>query len=242
MFRHSSPSSAPASYSEALMHQAASFSAALAVTVPAQIPRSSSAAAGYLDGNGGAFSSPPSSCYSSSVPSSYYANIQRSISSHSLPMHIQLADHLGGGGNGFFSPSSPSPHQLPLPPLSSSPSSSSGDLFEFTSTCPVRRVYSTGDLQVPSRGSQDPSAQQNSDIHGDPRLMNSAVVLTMKQGMNGSPPPCQVASGDSSGQEGGGPFSQKVGRYSAEERKERIERYRVKRHQRNFNKKITVNP
>jgi len=156
MFRHSaaSPSSAP-SYSDALMHHqhaAAGFPAALSVTVPAQIPRG--AAAGYLDGNVGAFSSPPSSCYSSSLPaaSSYYNSIQRSVSSHSLPMHIQLADvSFGGGGssNGFLSPSSPSPHQLPLPPLSSSPSSSSGDLFEFTSSsCPVRRVFSTGDLQV----------------------------------------------------------------------------------------------
>jgi hypothetical protein len=160
MFRHaSSPSSAP-SYSDAaaaLMHHqhAASFSAALSVTVPAQIPRGA-AAAGYLDGNVGAFSSPPtSSCYSSSsLPSSYYNSIQRSISSHSLPVHLQLADvsfgsGSGAGSNGFLSPSSPSPHhQLPLPPLSSSPSSSSGDLFEFTSSCPVRRVFSTGDLQV----------------------------------------------------------------------------------------------
>ncbi|RCV28023.1 hypothetical protein SETIT_5G372500v2 [Setaria italica] len=206
----SSPSSAPSYSDAALMHHqhAASFSAALSVTVPAQIPRG--AAAGYLDGNVGAFSSPPtSSCYSSSsLPSSYYNSIQRSISSHSLPVHLQLADvsfGAGGGSNGFLSPSSPSPHQLPLPPLSSSPSSSSGDLFEFTSSCPVRRVFSTGDLQ----------------------------------GMNGSSPPRPVPSGDGCGQEGGGPFSQKVGRYSAEERKERIERYRVKRHQRNFNKKIT---
>ncbi|TVU36728.1 hypothetical protein EJB05_18673, partial [Eragrostis curvula] len=191
------PSSAPVAYSDALMQHAASFSAALAVTVPAQIPRT----AGYIDGNVGAFSSPPS-CYSSSLPSSYYNNIQRSISSHSLPMHIQLADTLGQR-QWLLLASSPSPHhQLTLPPLSSSPSSSSGDLFEFTSSCPVRRVFSTGDLQ----------------------------------GMNGSSPPRQV---DGSGQEGGGPFSQKVGRYSAEERKERIERYRVKRNQRNFNKKIT---
>lgn len=33
----------------------------------------------------------------------------------------------------------------------------------------------------------------------------------------------------------------KVGRYSAEERKERIDRYRAKRTQRNFNKTIKVN-
>ncbi|CAL4953781.1 unnamed protein product [Urochloa decumbens] len=215
MFHHSSVSSSPSSapsYSDAALmqqqHHAASFSsaAALSVTVPAQIPRG----AGYLDGNVGAFSSPPPSCYSStsSLPSAYYNySIQRSISSHSLPVHLQLTDvSFAGGSNGFLSPSSPSPHhQLPLPPLSSSPSSSSGDLFEFTSSsCPVRRVFSTGDLQ----------------------------------GMNGSSPPRPAGSGD--GQEGGGPFSQKVGRYSAEERKERIERYRVKRHQRNFNKKITV--
>ena len=158
MFRQSSSSSA-SSYSDALMHHhAASFSAAaaaLSVTVPAQIPR----AGGYLDGGGnvGAFSSPPSSGYSSSFPSSYYNynSIQRSISSHSLPMHLQLADVSlggvgGGSGSGFYSPSSPSTHQLTtLPPLSSSPSSSSGEFFEFTSSCPVRRVFSTGDLQVP---------------------------------------------------------------------------------------------
>jgi hypothetical protein len=65
-------------------------------------------------------------------------------------------------------------------------------------------------------------------------------VLGNGQGMNGSSPPRPVPSADGCGQEGGGPFSPKVGRYSAEERKERIERYRVKRHQRNFNKKITV--
>uniref|UniRef100_A0A453FVF3 CCT domain-containing protein n=1 Tax=Aegilops tauschii subsp. strangulata TaxID=200361 RepID=A0A453FVF3_AEGTS len=181
--------------------------------VPTLIPRS--AAGGYFDGGnvGGAFppfaataSSPPSS-YSSSLQSSYYNNIHRSISAHSLPLplHIQLGDNLNGGG-AFFSSSSSSPHQqLSLPPMSSSPSSSCGDLYDFSSSaCTVRRVFSTGDLQ---------------------------------QGMNGSSP---VPSGDSCGQDaGGGPFSQKVGRYSAEERKERVERYRLKRHQRNFTKKIT---
>uniref|UniRef100_A0A0E0JQP9 CCT domain-containing protein n=1 Tax=Oryza punctata TaxID=4537 RepID=A0A0E0JQP9_ORYPU len=208
MFRHSSSASSAASYGSDVSFVHHSSAAALPA-VPTQIPR---AGGGYLDGNvsggfphfGGATaaSSPPS--YSSSLPASYYNNnIQRSISSHSLPHHLQLTDHLGGA---FFSSSSSSSHQLPLPPpLSSSPSSSSGDLFEFTSPCPVRRVFSTGDLQ----------------------------------GMNGSSPPRPLPSGESCGQDGGGPFSQKVGRYSAEERKERIERYRVKRHQRNFNKKIT---
>ncbi|KAL6846934.1 hypothetical protein ACP4OV_022787 [Aristida adscensionis] len=90
------------------------------------------------------------------------------------------------------------------PPLSSSPSSSC-HLFEFTSSCPVRRAFSTSDLQ----------------------------------GMNGSSPPRAVPSADDCGELGGGPFSQNVGCYGAEERKERIERYRAKRRRRNINKKIT---
>ncbi|XP_037414689.1 transcription factor GHD7-like isoform X1 [Triticum dicoccoides] len=197
MFRHSS--SAP-SYGDAYMQEALP-------AVPTLIPRS--AAGGYFDGGnvGGVF---PPFAAASSPPSSYsssYYNIHRSISAHSLPLplHIQLGDNFNGGG-AFFSSSSPSPHQqLSLPPMSSSPSSSCGDLYDFSSSaCTVRRVFSTGDLQ---------------------------------QGMNGSSP---VPSGDGCGQDaGGGPFSQKVGRYSAEERKERVERYRLKRHQRNFTKKIT---
>lgn len=46
--------------------------------------------------------------------------------------------------------------------------------------------------------------------------------------------------GDTYSQDAVGPFTQKVGRYSVEERKEKIDRYRVKRQQRNFQKKITV--
>ncbi|KAK1652627.1 hypothetical protein QYE76_070432 [Lolium multiflorum] len=205
MFRHSTTPSSVPSYGDAFM--AASFS-----SVPTQIPRSAAGGyGGYLDGGNANSAFPPFAAASSppsysSLPSSYYNNIHRSISSHSLPLQLhQLGDALNGGGGGaFFSSSSLSPHQLSsLPPLSSSPSSSCGDLYEFTSACPVRRVFSTGDLQ----------------------------------GMNGSSP---VQSGDSCGQDaGGGPFSQKVGRYSAEERKERVERYRLKRHQRNFTKKIT---
>jgi hypothetical protein len=163
MFRRSSPSP---SYSDALMHNhAASFSAPLPVTVPvpAQNPRGA-AAGGYLDGNVGAFSSPPSSYYN-------YNNIQRSVSSHSLPMRLQPGD-VSLGGRGFYSPSSPSAHQLTttLPPLSSSPSSSSGELFEFTSPCPVRRVFSTGDLQVlrrVHRASQQFRAASDTPIHGN---------------------------------------------------------------------------
>ncbi|XP_073009194.1 uncharacterized protein [Typha latifolia] len=53
------------------------------------------------------------------------------------------------------------------------------------------------------------------------------------QGINGL-----VASGESCILERGA-VAGRVGRYSAEERKERIERYRCKRRQRNFHKKIT---
>lgn len=58
-----------------------------------------------------------------------------------------------------------------------------------------------------------------------------------EQGMNGH----HASPGESYGQEGGGGAAAvRVGKYSAEERKERIERYRSKRNQRNFHKKITV--
>ena len=47
----------------------------------------------------------PSSCYSSLLPAtSYYNNIQRSISSHLLLRHIQFANDMafGSGSNGFL--------------------------------------------------------------------------------------------------------------------------------------------
>jgi hypothetical protein len=53
--------------------------------------------------------------------------------------------------------------------------------------------------------------------------------------MNGS----QVLA-ENSCQEGNSSLPNKVIRYNAEERKERIEKYRSKRNQRNFQKKITV--
>ncbi|KAJ8477217.1 hypothetical protein OPV22_020944 [Ensete ventricosum] len=55
---------------------------------------------------------------------------------------------------------------------------------------------------------------------------------------NVSPVRRVVSTGDLQGMHGVHE-SPRVGRYSAEERKERIERYRSKRHQRNFHKKIT---
>ncbi|BAF17698.1 uncharacterized protein [Oryza sativa Japonica Group] len=200
---HPSSSSSPPTYSDSSMHHALSFSSALP-TAPTEIPGSGG---GFVDDKGSMFSLPnvagsaPPPSYYSSLPSFY---IHRSTSSHSL-LHHRLSDLLNS--NAAFSYSSAPACQLqPLPPVSSSTSSSSGDLLEFSSGT-LRRVFSTGDLQA----------------------MNVPP----------SPPPPPPFSGDICIQEVGGPFSQKVGRYSAEERKERIERYRVKRQQRNFHKKIT---
>ncbi|XP_052154420.1 uncharacterized protein LOC127772526 [Oryza glaberrima] len=199
---HPSSSSSPPTYSDSSMHHALSFSSALP-TAPTEIPGSGG---GFVDDKGSMFSLPnvagsaPPPSYYSSLPSFY---IHRSTSSHSL-LHHRLSDLLNS--NAAFSYSSAPACQLqPLPPVSSSTSSSSGDLLEFSSGT-LRRVFSTGDLQA----------------------MNVPP----------SPPPPPPFSGDICSQEVGGPFSQKVGRYSAEERKERIERYRVKRQQRNFHKKI----
>ncbi|OEL23216.1 hypothetical protein BAE44_0015763 [Dichanthelium oligosanthes] len=195
---HPSSSSAP-NYSDLSMHHAVSFSSAVP-TAPTEIPRG-----GFFHNNGGQLAHPNVSAsapppYPSSLPSYY---IHRNTSSHFLPLHLQLPEQLSS--NATFSCSSPSACQLPLPHVPSSPSSSSGDFLEF-STGAMRRVFSTGDLQV----------------------MNVST----------SPPPPPL-SGDTHGQDAGGPFTQKVGRYSAEERKEKIERYRTKRNQRNFHKKIT---
>ncbi|XP_034588034.1 uncharacterized protein [Setaria viridis] len=195
---HPSSSSAP-NYSDLSMQHAVSFSSAVS-TAPTEIPRG-----GFFHDNGGllalpnvAASAPPP--YPSSLPSYY---IHRNTSSHFLPLHLQLSEQLSS--NATFSCSSPSACQLPAAHVPCSPSSSSGDFLEF-STGALRRVFSTGDLQV----------------------------------MNVSPsPPPPPLSGDTHGQDAGGPFTQKVGRYSAEERKEKIERYRTKRNQRNFHKKIT---
>ncbi|CAN6332774.1 unnamed protein product [Urochloa humidicola] len=195
---HPSSSSAP-DYSDLSMHHAVSFSSAVS-TAPTEIPRR-----GFFHDNGGLFgvpnvaaSAPPP--YPSSLPSYY---IHRNTSLHFLPLHLQLSEQLSS--NATLSCSSPSSCQLPVAHVPSSPSSSSGDFLEF-STGALRRVFSTGDLQV----------------------------------MNVSPPPPPPPfPGDTHGQDAGVPFTQKVGRYSAEERKEKIERYRTKRNQRNFHKKIT---
>ncbi|XP_015692889.2 uncharacterized protein LOC102717433 [Oryza brachyantha] len=200
---HPSSSSTP-TYSDLPMHHTLSFSSALP-TAPTEIPGSGG---GFINDKGGMFSLPN---VAGSAPSPYYSSlpsfyIHKSTSSHSLllPLHHQLTDLFNS--NAAFSCSSAPASQLHGPPVSSSTSSSSGDLLEFSSRN-LRRVFSTGDLQV----------------------MN----------LPPSPPPPPPFSGDICSQEVGGLFSQKVGRYSAEERKERIERYRVKRHQRNFHKKIT---
>ncbi|OVA18224.1 CCT domain [Macleaya cordata] len=119
------------------------------------------------------------SCYSSVLHDHLRPSlVQRSLSSHSLQK------------DGYYHP------------IFSSLEESRREILDLESG-PMRKVYSTGDLQtintVGNNGrSESPLSQENCTIDG----------------MN------------------------KVGRYSAEERKERIERYRSKRNQRNFTKKI----
>ncbi|KAJ3684016.1 hypothetical protein LUZ61_013180 [Rhynchospora tenuis] len=162
------------------------FNSSMYISIQQPSMNSSSSFSSFLN------PSPPS--YSSSFlnPNNSYSNngyLHRSNSSQSLPIyqnhHIQ--DFVNNPTTTtIFSSSSP-------------PSSSCRDFLDFNSM-PVRRVFSTGDLQ----------------------------------GMNGS----QVMA-ENSTQEGSGSLPNKVTRYSAEERKERIEKYRSKRNQRNFQKKIT---
>uniref|UniRef100_A0ACD5T9N9 Uncharacterized protein n=1 Tax=Avena sativa TaxID=4498 RepID=A0ACD5T9N9_AVESA len=203
MFNPSS-SSVP-TYSDLSMNHAVNLSSDLH-TAPTEIPRGN----GLFHDNGGLFSplgfaaSAPPPC-TSSLLHSYYTNKQ-GTSSHSFPLYPpQFPDPVNS--NAAFSCMSPSAFQLPLPPVSSSPSSSSGDLLEFSSSGTVRRVLSAGDLQ----GSNAPVPPA---VH--PRF-----------------------PGDSCSQDAVEPPMEKVGRYSTEERKERIERYRSKRQQRNFHRKIT---
>uniref|UniRef100_A0ACD5U1X2 Uncharacterized protein n=1 Tax=Avena sativa TaxID=4498 RepID=A0ACD5U1X2_AVESA len=208
MFNPSS-SSVP-TYSDLSMNQAVNFSSDLH-TAPTEIPRGNALFhdnSGLFPPLGFAASAPPP--YASSLHS-YYTNKQ-GTSSHSFPLYPpQFPDPVNS--NAAFSCLSPSAFQLPLlPPVSSSPSSSSGDLLEFSSgPGTVRRVLSTGDLQGNNVSLPPP------------------------------PIPPRFLPGDNCGSQeaAGEPFSEKVGRYSAEERKERIERYRSKRQQRNFHKKIT---
>jgi hypothetical protein len=137
---HPSSSSVP-NYSDLSMHHAVSFSSAVP-TAPTEIPRG-----GFFHNNGGLLALPNVSAsapppYPSSLPSYY---IHRNTSSHFPSFQLQLSEQLSS--NATFSCSSPSACQLPVAHVPSSPSSSSGDFLEF-STGALRRVFSTGDLQV----------------------------------------------------------------------------------------------
>ncbi|KAM5583856.1 hypothetical protein ABKV19_003637 [Rosa sericea] len=81
------------------------------------------------------------------------------------------------------------------------------DLLELE-TGPVRRVYSTGDLDLQQLHSSYRSSSESSPLSSE-----SSMII---EGMS------------------------KACRYSPEEKKERIERYRSKRNLRNFNKTIKV--
>ncbi|KAI3413053.1 uncharacterized protein J3R85_016624 [Psidium guajava] len=135
----------------------------------------------------GTSSSGGSSCYSSpgSFPSAETQSgpslFQRSISSVSLQRNE----------GGYY-------HYSPL-------AMSALELAE-SETSPVRRVYSTGDLQRVN-------GLQHKQRSESPLMSESNMII---EGMS------------------------RACRYSPEEKKERIERYRSKRNQRNFNKKIKV--
>ncbi|MQM21203.1 hypothetical protein Taro_054238 [Colocasia esculenta] len=139
----------------------------------------------------GSFLMSPPPSYAPSIPSSY---LQRSSSALSLHKHVfDHGRHLGGGGTNN------NPHGLYEPP----------DLFDFQAAEPIRRVFSTGDIQGTNSLQPLPTENCGQEVGG-----NGAATATLPGG--------------------------RVGRYSHEERKERIERYRNKRSQRNFQKKITV--
>jgi hypothetical protein len=200
------------------MHHAASFSSALP-TAPTEIPRS-----GFFHDNGGLLAL---TNVATSAPPPYYN--RRTTISHSLPLHLQLPDPVTS--NATFSCSSPSACQLPLPHVPSSSSSSSGDFLESSTGVIMRRVFSSGDLQVMRRA--------QAELLDDQKLVpTSSSCVDAKQVTNVSPPP--TVAGETYSQDAGRPFTLKVGRYSAEERKEKIDRYRIKRRQRNFQRKITV--
>ncbi|WOL14069.1 zinc finger protein CONSTANS-LIKE 2-like [Canna indica] len=138
----------------------------------------------------------------SSLPYEYH--LHKSSSVHSLALHHRIPEHI---------------NVLQPPPYSSSPPSSC-DYLDF-SAGPVRRVVSTGDLQVTKVSNFVPAACSKIASRSFLTLKIESLCSFDEQGMNGL-------------QE-----THRVGRYSAEERKERIERYRSKRNQRNFQKKIT---
>lgn len=124
--------------------------------------------------------SSPLSCTSSHPPNTTATLMQRSLSSHSLHK------------NGFYLPvSTPAGlHDLDIGP--------------------VRRVFSTGDLD---QGVKTLRQHYHQPI-GSPLANESTSIII--EGMT------------------------KACRYSPEEKRERIERYRSKRNQRNFSKKIQV--
>ncbi|XP_026658722.2 zinc finger protein CONSTANS-LIKE 5 [Phoenix dactylifera] len=144
----------------------------------------------------------PAVCSSDAAPQPFYdagGPYPLLFSSFSPPCPSSFPYHLprSSSTQSLVFPDGISERPPPLPPASS-PSSNSGHYFDFNDT-PVRRVFSTGDLQVMTaiQAAGDNYNQEVSEVPG------------------------------------------RIGRYTAEERKERIERYRSKRSQRNFYKKIT---
>uniref|UniRef100_A0A6V7QXJ0 CCT domain-containing protein n=1 Tax=Ananas comosus var. bracteatus TaxID=296719 RepID=A0A6V7QXJ0_ANACO len=151
--------------------------------------------------------------------------------------------------NSMVITSDPSPHPpvtfsaapSPLPPPP--PHHHHHHPFSYSSSLPssysLHRSYSTRSFSPPIHAHYMPSSpSSSSSTSGDYPDFNSGPFRRVfsagdLQGMNGSPVPSENCGRD------GGSVAMKAARYTAEERKERIERYRSKRHQRNFHKKIT---
>ncbi|XP_044962604.1 two-component response regulator-like APRR5 [Hordeum vulgare subsp. vulgare] len=195
---------------------------------------------------------------SSSVPTysdpSMHQAVNFSGDLHTAPTEIPRGSGFFHGNGGLFSPvdvsASPPPSYISsLLPYNINTSTSSHSLpfhLQFPDplngnaafSCPSHLTWQLHPPPVVSSPSSSSGDFFELSRSGTMRRVLSTGDLQGKNVPLPAPIPPQFP-GDNCSQEGGDPFSEKVGRYSAEERKERIERYRAKRQQRNFHKKIT---
>lgn len=153
---------------------------------------------------------------------SNYPTIQRSQSSHALGQ-FRTSSHLDTCPEEF----TVSPVEMPiagfsnLSPFTHYQASNLPGLAERSPTVSMRRVFSTGDLQL------------------EKLLLSHKDAIVSQQAFNG----IQICYGDknvsrvehSNNEE---TLGLKIGHYTSEERKVRLHRYRQKRNERNFSKKI----
>ncbi|CAM0955111.1 unnamed protein product [Alopecurus aequalis] len=189
---------------------------------------------------------------SSPVPTYGYLSMHFSSDLHTAPTEIPRDN----GNGGLFSPlgvaaSAPPPYNSLLHSYYMMNRSSSSHSFPLHLQQFPEPLKSNGAFSCPSPSafqlpfapvSSSPSSSCGDFLEFSSSSTMRRVLSTGDLQGNNVPPPPPIPPrypGDNCSQESGEPFSEKVGRYSAEERKERIERYRSKRQQRNFHKKIT---